>query len=84
MRQLPPTWAAAAPRGGDVDTTFRWTFGAVAHDWELISKIRARHDTCREPGNTGRLGRSAASAARGSEVVLRFPKQRIVQTLYLL
>ena len=76
VQQLPPTWAAAAPRGGDVDTTFRWTFGAAKGarvellTWEFQLALR------REPGITGRPGRSAASAARGGEAFLKKPHER--------
>ena len=61
--------------------TFRWTSEDVAQDQELISKIRAQLRTHREQGYTGRPGRTAASAARGREVVLKILDERTWQAL---
>ena len=69
VRQLPPTWALAAPRGGDVDTTFRcWTFGAAKDARVELLPREFQLALRRDPGITGRPGRSAASAdPRGGE-----------------
>ena len=70
VQQLPPTWAAAAPRGGDVDTTFRWTIGSAKDARVELLPREFQLGLRREPGITGQPGRSAASTARGREVFL--------------
>ena len=82
VQQLPPTWAAAAPRGGDVDTTFRWTFGAAKGARVELLPREFQLGLRREPGITGRPGRSAASADRGGEVFLKKAQERTAPAHY--